>query len=371
MIIDISNFEFKKIFADKKLFLPIRWDGNDFLQTLNGLFDYYINKIKNIQKNGDGISVDTEVIKRACKLLTKSVSHYLNGFPSKAYNSFKKSMTIFMGKPLKVYQKSDVDQFSNSNKDSLKLFRVVLVNDNKPYERKRVFHTPYNLRSKVSTNRYSIAGYPSLYLGTSLDLCCKELQFNPHQDLALASIFKFERTLENSNIMIKVIELGVKPQDFIDDERNDVTINYGYKRRIDKSLLDSSNVRDAYLLWYPLIAACSYIRDNKKDPFAVEYIIPQLLMQWVRSEIASQNNKDKNSQLIGIRYFSCASERASNMGFNYVFPTSGEQKSSELPYCSVLAKSFYLCKPVYIHEFDTIDECERYLKSQKDFDFIG
>lgn len=366
MIIDISNSEFKKLFEDKKLFLPIRWDGYDFLQTLNGLFDYYINKIENLPNNECDIIVDTKVIKKACKLLLKAVNCYLNGFPSNAYSSFEKSMEIFMDKPLKIYQKSYVDQFENGNEDSFKLFRVTLVNDNKPYERERVFHTPYNLRSKVSTNRYSIAGYPSLYLGTSLDLCCEEIHHNPHQDLALASIFKFERILEHSNIMIQVIELGVKPQDFIDDER----IDDRSKRRIDKSLLESSNVRKAYLHWYPLIAACSYIRVNKKDPFAAEYIIPQLLMQWVRSKIASQN-KNGNNQLIGIRYFSCASERASNRGFNYVFPTSGEQMSSNLPYCSILAKSLCLSKPVYIHEFDTIDECEQHLKSLKDFDFIG
>ena len=43
MIIDISNLEFKNLWEDEKLFLPIRWDGYDFLQTLNGLFDYYRN----------------------------------------------------------------------------------------------------------------------------------------------------------------------------------------------------------------------------------------------------------------------------------------------------------------------------------------
>lgn len=30
MIIDISNLEFKNLWEDEKLFLPIRWDGYDF-----------------------------------------------------------------------------------------------------------------------------------------------------------------------------------------------------------------------------------------------------------------------------------------------------------------------------------------------------
>ena len=60
-------------------------------------------------------------------------------------------------------------------------------------------------------------------------------------------------------------------------------------------------------------------------------------MQWVRSEISSKEDEDYDN-LIGIRYFSCASVKASDMGFNYVFPTSGRQKSSGLPYCAVLTK---------------------------------
>ena len=128
-------------------------------------------------------------------------------------------MNIFMDRPLRIYQKSVTEQFEDrwnyrNNDDSLKQFHVTSVSNNRPYGRGRVFHTPYNLRSKVSTCRYSIAGYPSLYLGTSLDLCREEIHLNPHQDFALASIFKLERTVEYSNTNIQVIELGVKPQDF-------------------------------------------------------------------------------------------------------------------------------------------------------------
>lgn len=126
---------------------------------------------------------------------SKTVSHYLIGFLSKAYSSFERSMNIFMDRPLRIYQKSVTEQFEDrwnyrNNDDSLKLFHVTSVSNNRPYGRGRVFHTPYNLRSKVSTCRYSIAGYPSLYLGTSLDLCREEIHLNPHQDFALASIGK-------------------------------------------------------------------------------------------------------------------------------------------------------------------------------------
>lgn len=374
MILDISDAIFKNILNDKTLHLPIRWDGTDFSATLDMLFNHYIKRLEVLSSEKDSeytsIHVYSEDIKRVCGLLIKAVNNYLNGFPSKAYSIFKQTINLLMKTPLKIYQKSVLEQFEASGNrfrrdDELNLFRVVSVPDNKPYSRTRVFHTPYNMRSKVSTSRYSIAGYPSLYLGTTLALCCEETHINPQQIFALASKFNLERTLEYTNMNIQVIELGVKPQDFLNIEH----VNDRYSRYIPTELLEDRSIRTAYLFWYPLIASCSYIRVDKRDPFAAEYIIPQLMMQWVRNEICSNKNDDYD-QLVGIRYFSCASIKASDMGFNYVFPTSGNQKSLELPYCSVLAKAFRLTTPVYIHEHDNLRTCEQMLTESNDLDFI-
>lgn len=356
MIIDISNSEFRKLFNDKKLFLPIVWDNNDFKSNLKELFDYYLNELKKLSKDSYDFFY-YNIVESACYNLISAVDYYLNGFPSKAYESFEKAMRNLMKKPLNI---DDIIKDSKEQCDILRLFRVASVGDNRPYGRERIFHTPYNLRSKVSTSRYSIAGYPSLYLGTSLELCCEEVHINPQQDLAITSIFRLMPHVTN----IQIIELGIKPQDFLEENYR----NEQFGRKISLKLLNTATVQTEYILWYPLIAACSYIRVNKKDPFATEYIIPQLLMQWVRNEIA-HSTRD-NEKLIGIRYFSCASKEASNMGFNYVFPTSGEQLCSSLPYCKVLARSFCLSKPVYIHKFNNVMECQKYLLKTRDFDFI-
>jgi len=374
MIIDISDSSFRKVLNDKELYLPIRWNGSDFNVTLDKLFSHYIKQIELLPDENSSfdnrVRVNVKDIKRICGLLLKAVNHYHNGFPAKAYSSFERAMNLLMETPLKIYQKNVLEQFELPSDryrvdDGLKLFRVVSVEDNKPYSRIRVFHTPYNLRSKVSTSRYSIAGYPSLYLGTTVALCCEEINMNPHKNFALVSMFKLERTFEYTNTNIRVIELGVKPQDFLDIDY----YNESHDRRIAPDLLKDRSTRSAYLLWYPLIASCSYIRTNKNDPFAAEYVIPQLLMQWVRNEIGS-NTGDEYAQLVGIRYFSCASVKASDMGFNYVFPTSGQQKSGELPYCAVLSKAFRLTNPVYLHEYDDLRTCEWKLRSSSDFDFI-
>lgn len=371
MILDISDHEFLHILEDETLYLPIRWDGRDFVQTLEKQFRYYLNRVER-EANQKGLvpgssRIHFDNVKQVCGLLVKAVEHHLNGFPSRAYDSFKDAMELCMLQPLKIYHKSVLEQFEAGDQHDVNLFRVTAVDDNRPYPRERVFHTPYTMRSKVSTTRYSIAGYPSLYLGTSLELCCQEIHYNPHHGFALASVFELERVPQYSHTRISVIDLGIKPQDFIGVEREEANRR---KRLVPQKLLEDRDIRAAYLLWYPLIAACSYIRVNKADPFAAEYIIPQLLMQWVRSEMSERTQEDC-AQLMGIRYFSCASVRASDMGFDYVFPTSGQWKSSDMPYCAVLAKALRVSEPVYIHEFDSVAACESYLRYRKELDFIG
>lgn len=372
-IFDISDNKFLNIMRDPRLALPIRWNGGDFGHTLNDLFCYYISKVTAEMRKGPRGKTGSALVclHIVTQTITKAVEEYQNGFPAKAYDTFQDLMEKLAQKPLRVYEKSGWE--SNWN-DSLHLYRAARVDDNKNYSRLRVFHTPFNMRSKVSTCRYSIAGHPSLYLGTSLELCCNEINANPARDLILASDFQLDRDPSTSHLSIRVVELGIKPQDFIepddyDDNQADVFDNNLQNSNKDRrklvrvisSGLTSKKTRERYLLWYPLIAACSFIRVNKKDPFAAEYIIPQLLMQWVRNEMA-----DKGDELIGIRYFSCASIKDSDKGFNYVFPTSGEPVSPDIPYCKVLANAFMLTEPVYVHEYMSVQKCEAALRRMRD-----
>ncbi|MBO4562664.1 MAG: hypothetical protein J5772_03545 [Clostridia bacterium] len=397
MILDISDSEFRKLFDDKELFLPQVWDGSVFYKALKALFDHYLERVNVFFEQHIGQTEYEKyhaTIRNACDSIHASVKAYLDGFPARAFETLFVAMKVLMRTPLKIYYKSSMRKGIDIE-DSLCLYRAACVNDIKPYDRSRMFHAPFNLRSKVPTCRYSIAGYPSLYLGTSLELCCEEIHVNPGYDRVLASMFKLERSIEQSNTDIKVIELGIKPQDFIE---NNNSRNKSKRRCIDPDMLHNDEVRTAYLLWYPLIAACSFIRTNKNDPFAAEYIIPQLLMQWVRAEMSRDGKSDcrdcidccnggseycenytsnrskkrckKYDQLIGIRYFSCASKRASDLGFNYVFPTSGEPISENMQYCCILSRAFKLTVPQYMHDFDSINTCERILKSDHDLRLI-
>lgn len=378
MILDISDKTFRDIFKDRTFHLPIRWDNSDFYKTLKELYSRYIIQIENyscsLSPNPNPSSSNPILyksdIKYVCNYILKTVKTYLDGFPAQSYNYFSNVMKVLNQTPLLSYNKSVTEHFEKFDryKDPLDLFRVTCVDDNVPYGRERVFHTPFSLRSRIATNRYSIAGYPCLYLGTSLELCCEEIHFNPHNQFALASKFKLDRNYENHRIEISVIELGIKPQDFLEETsefNENITRQRSSKDQLNR-ISDKNYFRFAYLLWYPLIAACSYIRANKNHPFAAEYIVPQLLMQWVRREsVLGRYSKS----LVGIRYFSCASVKSSEMGFNYVFPTV--KNTLGKAYCPVLADTFVLTKPHFIHEYDSIVSCEYALHRDSDLKHIS
>ena len=344
MIINVSDDQFKNIMTNPNLSLPIRWNGREFEESIHDLLDEYINELDSffIKEEDD--------IRRICNLLEQCIREYHQGFPATAFRTISKVMKQLMQTPLKVYQKSGaLEPFDT---DRLYLFRLRRIDGAAKHTRKDIFHVPSYARSMVSTCRYSIAGYPSLYLTTSISLGLEEI--NSTDSNVLVSRFKIIRPQRELNI--RVLELGIKPQDFYWHDSNNTNLPSRDFNDID---LRNREVRARYLSWYPLIAACSFIRANKNAPFSSEYIVPQLLMQWVRIQIG-------RDQLMGIRYFSCASVRASDLGFDYVFPVNNTKYEGS--YCSVLRDSFLLSNPVYLKDYNSAHQCERYLIDCNDLD---
>jgi hypothetical protein len=364
VIFQFEDIKYRKLMQMPFMKLPKRWDGIDFNQTLKeNLFELYIEEANLLLGK-----TQVGIIKTICDSIVKTIDYYYKGYPVKAYQEFSEVMEILIKDPIIVYQKSGWIQ-AFKGEDPLKLFRMRNVQNNTLYKRKDIFHTPYNLRSKVSSCRYSIAGYPSLYLGTSLALCSEETKVENLKDLRLTARFELVRNqYENGNNNIKVIELALKPQDFLDYDEvinniDNQRMTNSLGRRFNEVNLFHKDIKSNYLCWYPLIAACSFMRVNKGDSFASEYIIPQLLMQWIRTKFTQD-------ELYGIRYFSCASEKASDMGFNYVFPVSGEKYKRNSNFCAVIAKTFKLTKPIFTHEYETIVACETVLREDQDLHII-
>lgn len=347
---DISDFQ--RIFGEGKFELPRRWNGIDFIKDLQDLFSEYTASFESLWFSTDNLRTFGSMINHLCDGIIKAITTYLDGKPSGAFDIFYNQVyQKLMKDPLPFYSSISLPA-SMLQEDKQKLFRMRKVYTNGLYRRKDIFHTPYNKRNNIATTRYSIPGFPSLYLSSSIKLCKEELNCSIETGRYIVSRFGVSRKSFNS---LKIIDLGLKPSDFMDDFSTKDTVDRNKKltprsiKRERQTLIDQSKIRNPdlirrYFLWYPVIAACSYIRLSRNDPFSFECILPQLLMQSV---MAGRND----GLTIGIRYFSCASVLASDMGFDYVFPTSGNKSPKDENFCDDLGNTFQMTKPLFLSEY--------------------
>ena len=117
----------------------------------------------------------------------------------------------------------------------------------KTFPAKEMFHIPFRLRGKVNTQRYSLPGYPCLYISRSAWGAWEEMH-EPKLDNFCISCLK------------PVKAFGVLDLRMVDSERMEG--------------LDLAKV----LCTMPLVIACSIKVLEPEDNFKPEYIVPQLVM---------------------------------------------------------------------------------------------
>lgn len=173
-----------------------------------------------------------------------------------------------------------IDYTGSFHKDSY--FRIRKVDGElEEFERKEMFHIPLTKNHLIGPERYSMPGYPCLYLGTQIELCWYECG---SPDKFYVSKFDIpdeeDNTLKLIDFSQKLCELKHSFFCWFNNEKD--------KDKVRRYLLK-------YLYTYPLRAACSVTVEHQEGRFKEEYIIPQLLLQWIR--------KDKD--FYGVKYESC------------------------------------------------------------------
>ncbi len=243
-------------------------NDNDILTFYNQYFDKYIKYINSLDKNifsyankkmynlvknahpeGEfSFDILSEIYK-VCSTIENSIDVYFAGYPGEAFN--------------KLY-----DAFSE-NKDHLllllpqltikaELFRVRKGRDFSV--RKDLFHIPFELRSKCGSYRFSMPGYPSLYLAGSLQTALDETLIEDKNFTCCA----FKNKSKDGFVFIDL----TLPEDL-----NILTFDQKYN----------------FVVFYPLIVACELSVKQKDDPFKPEYVIPQLFYQVIHSRPKSIN----------------------------------------------------------------------------------
>lgn len=134
-----------------------------------------------------------------------------------------------------------------------------------------LFHIPLFKRSYSNNERFSLAGFPSLYLSTMLPLAWQECGY-PQK------YYYSEYQYENSYDSTSDNRLYDRELKFLSLYSPSEIYNWGVSVKYNNFDL-WLDVVAKYLKSYPLILACSFVNQSGKVPYKQEYIIPQMLMQ--------------------------------------------------------------------------------------------
>jgi len=247
---------FLEIIRSEVTNLPIQYEGSfrEMIKERLTSFGNLIDNSDDLSEDVNGLSFTSHIFKRRSKILRegiiKSIDAYYEGDPTKAYTILKKALdeanvTGYLDKENELAPQSN-------------LFRIRLSKENYALTKEELFHIPFHLRSKVNTQRYSIPGLPSLYLANSIYVAWEELK-RP----GIAEI-QATRIVNNDSMMMLDLTTDIfsRNSNLVDN------VSYGWQ------------LLYKVMVW-PLVAACSVKVQHPNDPFKPEYIIPQLLLQWV------------------------------------------------------------------------------------------
>ncbi len=255
-----------KEFIDKnEIQLPITRDTDDFQGFAEGVLSNYINLLNQLELPGSLQSVieaNRPKVAAFCSAAQCVIREILAGQPADAYNQFTEGIK-------NIEQHLQQQALRDLGTADLQLMYRVRRDPTPNLNREDLFHIPFEDRHKVATQRYSIPGLPCLYLAGSLYTCWAEMGRPPFHELQAAAFWLAPHR------RVSIINFSSRPKlvsRLINSES-------GFE--------DNNEIRSEiinYIFLWPLMALCSIIVKHKNSPFKPEYIMPQMLLQWITKE---------------------------------------------------------------------------------------
>jgi hypothetical protein len=247
--------------------------------------------------------------------LKDSLNEYYNGNPHKSYEVYKEVLD-------ELNKSKSVLSPKNLNRDN-PIYRMRVGKKEDVKERKNIFHVPFDKRTKISVQRYSIAGYPSLYLANSTYVAWEELG-RPSLDEVFFARFE---------LRFDTLFLNFSSEDYYDDIS-----------KLEEYSSSGSCLLDKMLL-FPILFICSIQVANRDDPFKPEYIFPQFTLRWCREQ----------DKFKGIVYRSTRINKKSiGKFYNVVMPVIFKciDENVEPPHCTDLASTLNMTQPYNIQAIE-------------------
>lgn len=298
----------------------------DVLDSLLAKFKDYVNSNQTDEQIATHL-YDAPAVKRmvfdACAEIIKMLRAYQEGNILDAYKFVNRQFRLTGNRICASYH-FPVFRISTSRN---KWFRIRKKED-QTFSRKDLFHVPFDKRNKVGTYRFSIPGYPALYLGSTL--YCSWLEMEQPKEFAF-SIFDIQQD-------ILVLDFRFFPD--IEDEKQAVK----------------------YLLSYPFKIACSVVALDKKN-YVPEYVFPQLMIHSILKQSHTQGG------VIGLLYTSTKSfsflDRLNCRNYdNLVVPAIMKKRDEE----ETLEDIFYLTEPKYVNVAELFS-LDSFLQVQNNSDY--
>lgn len=295
--------EVLKLVADNKC--------KTYRENLDYVLDSFYNYISSSEMQGgynDFYSIYQDELKPIINNIKKSVRLYLQGKLHSSFNTFYKMWDKLWGGV------SNEDELIYTLEPSTILYKLRKA-DSKEFSKKDFFHVPFNQRGKIGNNRFSISGYPCLYLGRSIYTCWEEMRRLKQSEIS-AVAFKVQKP-------IRLLDLRLCPP------------------------IESLRKESFCMSLLPYILASSVRVHFDEDNFKPEYIIPQLLLH----SVIRKGNENQNYD--GVIYTSTRrnvqySDRGLEMYDNIVIPVMSNRSTY---YCKILASYFMETEPIYLeHE---------------------
>jgi hypothetical protein len=324
--------------------LPISRCNKSVKECLRGYFSEYIQAYKDALNRTDDCSLRAEcyallsnqvpVLEELCSNILKVFDYYDTANMSMLYQHFSEMMD-------KVSPFLVTDNIGSSGYGLYRSYYRLRAGES-TFSRQDLFHIPMDKRSLIKSYRYSIPGYPCLYLSSGLEMCWFECGMP--KNFSYAS-FRLEANDANR---VNFIDFTDIPVELVSSVYTSYLNHPENSASIDKYIAN-------YLVQFPLRVACSLEVANRNVPFIEEYIFPQELLLWVR----------ENSSYDGIVYRTASAiEKAREWNYiNLVMPA----KDIENGYSKRLNSLFTVTEPVKIEVHSIIHNHQSQIDKVRNF----
>ncbi len=329
MVQDQRLKQYITLLKNEILRIPLKWDRSvqDFTQFIEDHLRKYIDYLHSLIVKEEIIAFIEDITPPLIEIIRLVYMGHMGDEQGKSYGLFSKYQKILM----------KLCPQENPSSDETILYRGRSSDDsfNEIKTKENMYHPPFENRYQIKTERYSIAGFPCLYLGQSAYICWVELG-RPELSRLNISRYQFD---ENA---LSFIDLSWRPIEIVHFYENTVIPLVRGVHQSDIDLLEN------YIRAWPLIMSCSITprESNKNDVFKPEYIIPQFLLQYII---------EKKPGFDGVKYFSTKVDYAENPLYdqmednttkfekNYAIPV---KCSHEKDFCRELMNKFQVSLPI-------------------------